>query len=385
MGYYIRQIIKMISQHIVFPLYYLWSCRKPIQKKLVVFADEHRTDCPVSMLRLRQTLQEQGYRVEDCFFDLKQLSAVKGMRCMLGFMRIYAQAQVVVIQDNFLPVSSCRKRKKTRVIQLWHGCGAFKKFGYDTEDDIPRFYKGNVYRNYDLVTVSSTYCRPFFMSAMRIKNPKTVRAYGSSYTDCYFDNAYRCSVLQKFEACYGKKNEKKVIVWAPTFRGKGGGQGTDNAGKTAGELWIDKLTENENYMVIKSLHPHMWKTGETPKLTTGELLFAADMLITDYSSVFFEYLLLNRPIVFFAPDLSEYKDKRGWYLKYEELPGAIITEGNALGEQVRISLEKDAYEEKRADFCRQYMSRCDGKATARILKYIHATEETRIENVETTV
>ena len=42
---------------------------------------------------------------------------------------------------------SCHKRKGTTVIQLWHGCGAFKRFGYDAKDDIPQFYKGNVYRN----------------------------------------------------------------------------------------------------------------------------------------------------------------------------------------------------------------------------------------------
>ena len=177
MGFYIKQIIKMIAQHVLFPIYYFICCRKPVTRGFVVFADEHKTACPPSMQRLHDALLlQEGLTVVDDFFDLQAMSAQAGMRRMLAFMKLYAQAEFVILQDNFLPVSSCHKRKGTTVIQLWHGCGAFKRFGYDAKDDIPRFYKGNVYKNYDLVTVSSSYCRPFFTSAMRIKNPKTVRA-----------------------------------------------------------------------------------------------------------------------------------------------------------------------------------------------------------------
>lgn len=309
MGFYIKQIIKMIAQHVLFPIYYFICCRKPVTRGFVVFADEHKTACPPSMQRLHDALLlQEGLTVVDDFFDLQAMSAQAGMRRMLAFMKLYAQAEFVILQDNFLPVSSCHKRKGTTVIQLWHGCGAFKRFGYDAKDDIPRFYKGNVYKNYDLVTVSSSYCRPFFTSAMRIKNPKTVRAYGSSYTDCYFDEAYKGAMREKFEQIYGARNGRTVIVWAPTFRGNAGQQ--NKSERTIGETWIDELAKNPDYLVIKSLHPHMLKRGESQPLTTGELLFSADLLITDYSSVLFEYLLLDRPLLFFAPDLETYGTDR---------------------------------------------------------------------------
>ena len=57
-----------------------------------------------------------------------------------------------------------------------------------------------------------------------MKHPKTVRAYGSSYTDCYFDEAYKAAMQEKFEQTYGAKNGRTVIVWAPTFRGNAGQQ-----------------------------------------------------------------------------------------------------------------------------------------------------------------
>ena len=370
----------MMAQHVLFPIYYFICCRKPVRKGLVVFADEHKTACPPSMQRLHDALLlQEGLTVEDDFFDLQAMSAHEGMRRMLAFMKLYAQAEFVILQDNFLPVSSCRKRKETKVIQLWHGCGAFKRFGYDAKDDIPRFYKGNVYKNYDLVTVSSPYCRPFFTSAMRIKYPKTVRAYGSSYTDCYFDEAYRKAMQEKFETIYGAKNGRTVIVWAPTFRGNAGQQNQKE--RTIGEAWIDELAKKPDYLVIKSLHPHMMKRGEKQPLTTGELLFSADLLITDYSSVLFEYLLLDRPMLFFAPDLKTYGADRGWYLSYEDMPGVIVTEGERLITAVAQALQADAYAEKRYAFREQYMSRCDGNVTKRLIRYI-LHEETKRDNVE---
>ena len=77
-------------------------------------------------------------------------------------MKEYAAAGYVYICSYFLPVSSCKKRKETKVIQLWHSGGLLKKMGYDTKDDIPRDYKGDVTANYDLYyfpTISWSYRR----------------------------------------------------------------------------------------------------------------------------------------------------------------------------------------------------------------------------------
>ena len=117
MGFYIKQIIKMIAQHVLFPIYYFICCRKPVTRGLVVFADEHKTACPPSMQRLHDALLlQEGLTVVDDFFDLQAMSAQAGMRRMLAFMKLYAQAEFVILQDNFLPVSSCYKRKGTKVI-----------------------------------------------------------------------------------------------------------------------------------------------------------------------------------------------------------------------------------------------------------------------------
>ncbi|MGN0368242.1 MAG: CDP-glycerol glycerophosphotransferase family protein [Wujia sp.] len=374
MKFWIKQWIKMLFQHVVFPLAYVISKRKPVQKGLVVFADAHKTACPQQMKVVRDAVIKQGYAAEERYFDLKELSALQGMLAMLKFMPLYARAEYVFLQDNFLPVAACKKRKETKVIQLWHGCGAFKKFGYDAKDDIPKYYKGNVYRNYDLVTVSGPICREYFASAMRISG-KRVQALGCAYTDLYYDPKEIEKTKDKFKKTFSPGETQKVIVWAPTFRGNAGVQ---EVAEPVGWQAIRRLQDDKSYYVIQSLHPHMQKEDTKLSMSTTQLMQCADLLITDYSSVFFEYLLLDKPIVFYAPDLEAYKQDRGWYLDYDALPGQIVTNRQDLQQAVYAALWDEELRKqehiKREKFRERYMAGCDGFATNRILEYMKKTE-----------
>lgn len=396
----IKQLLKMLSQHVLFPLVYNVNRFKPVNKKKIIFADAHHENCPQYMRQVRDALFHLGYDIEECFFDLRKISVFSGMKKMLEFMRLYAVSGCVIICNNFLPVAACKKRKETRVIQLWHGCGAFKKFGYDAFDDIPKGYRGNVYKNYDLVTVSGEYCVPFFESAMRL-GKGIVKPFGCCITDRLFDREYLNLCREKFKHIHPEAEGKRVVLWAPTFRGNAGDA------NVVGEQYIDRLAnmyKNELY-VIKSVHPMSEggtlrsredtlrpkggrrdpaKPEDTllPYMSSSELLVCADVLITDYSSIFFEYLLLDRPIVFFAPDYEDYARDRGFYLDFDSLPGHIVKNNN-IDEAVRIlynivgenGTKTSATNENqmgvlRQKFREQYMSACDGHVTERIVKEI---------------
>ena len=372
----IKQLLKMFFQHVLFPLVYRLNSFKPVHKNKIILADAHHEKCPQHMKQVRDALSNSGFDVQEFLFDLRKLSVFSGMKKMLGFMKLYAVSGCVIICNNFLPVAACKKRKETRVIQLWHGCGAFKKFGYDAFDDIPKGYRGNVYKNYDLVTVSGEYCVSFFQSAMRL-GKEIVRPLGCCMTDRLFDREYLNLCRTKFKHIHPDAEGKRIVLWAPTFRG--------NAGDAyvVGEQYIDRLADlykNELY-IIKSLHP-MSEGCLASFMSSSELLVCADVLITDYSSIFFEYLLLDRPIVFFVPDYEDYARDRGFYLDFDSLPGHIVKNNN-IDEAVRIlynaiggdKQEKDAANESqmrvlRQKFREQYMSACDGHATERIVKEI---------------
>lgn len=380
----IKQLLKMFSQHVLFPLVYKLNSFKPVHKNKIILADAHHEKCPQHMKQVRDALFNSGFDVQEFFFDLRKISVCSGMKKMLEFMRLYAVSGCVIICNNFLPVAACKKRKETRVIQLWHGCGAFKKFGYDAFDDIPKGYRGNVYKNYDLVTVSGEYCVSFFKSAMRL-GKGIVKPLGCCMTDRLFDREYLNLCRTKFKHIHPDAEGKRVVLWTPTFRG--------NAGDAyvVGEQYIDRLAnlyKNELY-IIKSLHP-MSEGGNRrsredtllPFMSSSELLVCADVLITDYSSIFFEYLLLDRPIVFFVPDYEDYARDRGFYLDFDSLPGFIVKNNN-IDEAVSILYNVAGRDEKetsatnesqmsalRQKFRERYMSACDGHVTERIVKEI---------------
>lgn len=108
-------------------------------------------------------------------------------------------------------------------------------------------------------------------------------------------------------------------------------------------------------------------------METEEMLVAADLLVTDYSSVLFDALLLGKPIVRFAPDLAEYARTRGFYVDYCALPGPLATNARELCQAVAQALAKengDAWADARERAVGEYLRACDGHATERILRLI---------------
>ena len=377
-----KQYIKMFSQNCMLPLWYAICCCRPVVPGLVVFADAHHDERPENMELLYRRLKETNRCViEELYLDYQKHSPAAVLRHMFAFMKLYAQADCVVICDNFLPVASCRKRKKTKVIQLWHACGALKKFGYDTEDDIPANYRGNVFKNMDLVTVSAEKCVKPFASAMQLPEDH-VKPLGVSRTDVYFQKEWQEDCRRMFYEKYPEAAGKKVALWAPTFRGNPGDPKLI-------DLDLRKLQEQlgEEWLVLSKVHPHMRERyKETDcKMVTERLFPVIDVLIADYSSLIFEYLLFGKPLVLYVPDLKEYQEKRGFYLKFPEIPGYQVKREEALAlavqqeydscfkqqkERMFESDEKRALLKKREQFLEEYMSGCDGHATDRIVDYI---------------
>ncbi len=376
MKYRIKQWFKMFAQNVLFPVIYFFNKFKRVDKELIVLADSHHENCPEHMKEIRDYLYARNFKVQDFFFDSDKLGMFNALKKMMEFMALYPKCGYVIICDNFLPIASCEKRKGTKVIQLWHGCGAFKKFGYQAKDDVPEYYKGEVYRNYDVVTVSGQACVKSFETAMRL--PNKIMPLGVSHTDRLFDSNYIETCKDKLAYEHPDSKGKKIVLWAPTFRGKA------SKGTYCGEDYINnlKLTDFvcENCYVIKSIHPHLERLGNTDDciMSTDELIACADVLITDYSSVFFEYLLLDKPIIFFAPDYEKYAKERGFYLDYGNLPGIVINGGTVLPEQyqsflnngVEEALTDDKFRDKRFEFRSLYMHACDGNATQRIVEKI---------------
>ena len=365
----IKQNLKMFLQNIYLPIVYRANSLKPVDEGLVVFADCHHKKRPESMARLVSAAKaKRELKVLEWYRDFSEMSAYAQFSDSVAFMRLYARARAVVICDNFLPVASCKKRKKTKVIQLWHGPGAFKKFGYDSDDDIPSFYKGNVYKNYDLVTVSGTKCVEPFTSAMR-QPEGVVRPIGISRMDSCVREVYKDKCISQFYEKYPEARGKKILLWAPTFRG--------NAGRPylcgLEEMEALKKSLSEDWFVILSIHPHLIphlnREDLKTKLPTERMIPVCDVFVTDYSSIMYDACLLKKKMLMFAPDLEEFAKSRGTYMQPSDFPGEIITDGKKLKEAVIRTYE--AYDlSKQEKFIDDWLTACDGHATERILDFI---------------
>jgi len=363
----IKQFIKMFLQNFVLPCIYCVNCfiNEP-DKDLVVLADAHHDCMPASMMYLAKELNKTNKKVVYSFSDYGNMSMLALTKELIGFMKLYSKAGYVFICDNMLPIASCTRRKETTVVQLWHGAGAFKKFGYDTTDDIPAYYHGNVFKNYDLVTVSAKNCILPFSTAMR-QDISKVKALGVSRTDNYFDDEFITRCRNQFYSTYPEAMQKKILLWAPTFR--------ENHDRGLNEemqhIYSLQKQLGSEWFVIAKLHPRTKCACDLvmPQIITEELLPIVDFFVTDFSSIIFDYLLFEKPYAFLISDFDKYESERGFYTSPMELSDYIARNATELFEFMMIPFDNNEREKVRMRKM-QWMMMCDGKATERILNEV---------------
>lgn len=362
----IRQYMKMLLQNMLLPFIYGVYRHRPVQRGRILMADAHHAELPFSMRRMYEALKEQGREPELFIGDFGTMGFAETVRFLLRFMKAYATAEYVFICDYFLPASSCRKRPETTLVQLWHSCGLMKRIAFDAGDDIPKSYHGDLFGNYTYLTLSAEICVPVHARALHLPQERIV-ATGVSRTDVYFDPDWNEQCRTRFfEEIPGAKG-KKIAVWAPTFRGNAGHpylRGLEEIRAAAEAL-------GDEWMVVIKAHPHIDAHTQVSNcsLPTEELFAVADLLITDYSSVLFDYLIYEKPLLLFAPDLKDYEEKRGFYLDYRAMPFQLVENGAYLAEAIcSCGVSAQQKEKEIRAFREMYLGACDGHATDRILK-----------------
>lgn len=369
----IKQIVKASVQSLLLPVVYSFYRSRRIDRKKVVFADSNSDTLPESMSEMYKKVKENGYEVTLCLCDIRKAGVLGTLRFMCGFMREYAQARCVFICNYFLPVCSCKKKRGTYVVQLWHSCGLLKKFAYDTKEDISPYYKGSVTDNIDLITVSSQAVVPVFQNGFRLKEGRRsiVKATGVSRTDVFFKDSYNRDCRERFYRKYPQWKGKKIVLWAPTFRG------TAADPKLCGAEAVKRLARSlgDDWAVVIKLHPHLDQDMSNCDMSSSELFACADLLISDYSSLIFEYALYRKPFVIFAPDLERFEKTRGSYIDLRELPCPVITDGKQLDGAVREQYElyRSPSPQLTAEyeaFVKRHCGACDGSSTDRIFKKV---------------
>lgn len=269
-------------------------------------------------------ITKNDYKISTSF---KQL----GILLKFFFIKSYwiATSEYIFLDNAFLPLAYCNLSKKVKVIQLWHGCNAIKKFGQSYNTGLLKKLEKKLAEKYTYLVLNSENTREKYKEAFGVEDSK-ILVTGSPRVDIFFDEE-KCSILRsEFYKENTSLEGKKIILYAPTFR-------DNQSNKLSEELYqlVDGI--NEESVILLRLHPSLNEGVSIPKKYESkiinmssynnlvQLLLVSDALISDYSSIIYEYSILEKPMLFYSYDLHEYSKRgRGFYEDYESyVPGVI--------------------------------------------------------------
>lgn len=389
-----KEYLKRMHDRVVrdeLPAIYEEAAKAPVEDKIIVMERGYAPS--PSSAHLADVLEKQGkYKVIYMSMEIRDVTYLKYYKNVKDFIREAATAKAILISTANDYLSHIELRPETKVIQLWHGVGTFKKIGYSTVSSKSfgpnQQYRDefNQYRNYSYVTLASEEQAWIFEDAMHISRDSGILApVGISRTDLFFDEEYKAEARRQLDELCPGINGRKIILYAPTFRG------TVNNAEAPDKLDIDAFGEalSDDYVLLIKHHgvcesrrkpiPEKWAgdfaydMNAQKDLSIEKLLLLADVCITDYSSIAYEYSILERPILFFAYDLDDYIDERGMYLDYSELtPGPVCRTNAEMIDYIKALPGSFAgeYEDEIKAFRRKYVNMCDGHATERTIELI---------------
>ncbi|MEO7295729.1 MAG: CDP-glycerol glycerophosphotransferase family protein, partial [Candidatus Limnocylindria bacterium] len=269
-----------------------------------------------------------------------------------------ATSRLFVVDDYFFPIYAITPRHGTTIVQTWHASGAFKKMGHSLTGktfgaEAALRSRVRIHANYDICLISSRAVLPHYAEAFDQPPERFVSHIGIPRTDRFFDADAVERASAEVRTRYRLPSDRRVILYAPTFRGD---RITDARHRDDLDLHALRRDLGEDHIVLVRLHPFVRARARIgPELAgfvrdvsdhpdISALMLVSDLLVTDYSSAIFEFSLLGRPMAFFAPDLDAYERERGFYFDYRSgVPGPVFTETDALARWIRegpVDLER---------------------------------------------
>nr|WP_313886424.1 CDP-glycerol glycerophosphotransferase family protein [Bacillus sp. SD088] len=366
----------------------------PPKKKLIIFESFHGkqySDNPRAIYEymLEHHIEYEMYWSIDKRY-MEQFRKRHNIRCLQRFsfqwLMKMARARYWIVNSR-LPLW-IPKPRETIYVQTWHGT-PLKRLGADIEEvhmpgtNTEKYKQNFTYEatKWDYLLSPNEYSTKIFTSAFNYK--KAIVESGYPRNDFLINHNDEKNILgiKKRE---GIPVNKKVILYAPTWR--------DDQFYTKGKykfnlhLDLEKMKNDlgEQYILILRLH---YLVSESLDLSgmedfvinlsnhedIRELYVISDMLVTDYSSVFFDYANLKRPMLFYVYDLEDYRDKlRGFYFDFEnQAPGPLVKNTNDLIEEIKL-IEENGYTPPRTtiEFNERFCSLEDGQASKRVINEI---------------
>lgn len=388
----VSHAVKFVTFRILFEGIYRLHAKKPVKENKILFVEVREPSVSNSFRLIYDKLKkEKKYMIHTHYLRSGFVGKLEYTRRCTAMLKDMGDAKYVFLNEGCNVIGSISMRSETILTQTWHACGAFKKFGFSTAElkygeTAEEMMKYPYYGNTSYVTLSSPEIAWAYEEAMMLGDRKEcLKATGVSRTDIFFNKDFRKSAKAHFNQAVPFANGRKVILYAPTFRGHASHASSPDC------LDVRRLKEslNEEYVLVMKHHPFVahppavpedcrdFAKDVTSELSIDELLCVSDICISDYSSLVFEYSLFHRPMLFYAYDLEEYFDWRGFYYDYHELaPGPVVRTNEEIVDFV-LNVGTRFDEKRVEEFRERFMASCDGHATERILKMVFHSDGKR--------
>lgn len=389
-GRYLKGIMRNIAKKLVIALYRVMYLFLQPRKKVVVFSSALGRSYAGNPKAIYEKMVEMGLdKTHKCiwFYDSK-LHDIPGRHKQVRFKSLkylfYMSIAGIWIFDARQPVF-IRKSNRTTYLQTWHGT-PLKKLGLDMnsvymsgEDDIKKYHESfrKNAATWDMLIAQNDFSAETFRRAFDFKG--TMLNIGYPRNDKLFaDNSQDSVKLIKEKL--GLPADKKIMLYAPTWR-------DDNiagAGIYHFSCGIDidmmKKEFGEDYVLVLKYHylvkdntdwseygDFVYVSDESVDI--ADLYLVSDILITDYSSVMFDYSLLDRPMYFYCHDIKKYKNVlRGFYFDFEQTaPGPISVTMEQLISDIKNEEHKN-YSDRYTEFKEKYNPWDDGQASLKVIK-----------------
>ncbi|MGN0242975.1 MAG: CDP-glycerol glycerophosphotransferase family protein [Lachnospiraceae bacterium] len=372
-------------------LYTHWFIKMPMVENLVVFESflgRNYSDSCKYIYRYLKDNYPGKYRfvwILDKGVNIKIDGNPKIVRRFsLGYFYYLGRAKYWV--NNMRQPVWLEKREGNVFLATWHGT-PLKKLVFDMDEvySATPTYKKQFYsqsRKWDYLISDNAFSTEVFQSAFLFDKEKILE-YGYPRNDL-MHAPNREELAASIRAALGIPADKKTVLYAPTWRD----DDFYEPGKYKFTLKLDlyKMKEalGDDYVILLRTHyfiaDHLEVTGldgfaynvsKYPDIT--ELYLISDICITDYSSVFFDYGDLKRPILFYTYDLEKYRDVlRGFYIDIEtEVPGPLLYTTEEVIDAIRhIDEVSEQYAQRYEAFYQRFCSLDDGFASKRIVEKV---------------
>ena len=380
----IIDIVRWSKDNTINRMYWYFYSKRPIEKNKIVICSYYGKGYSdngkyiVNEILRRNLDVDIVWIVEDENIDNRLPKQIRSVEYMSKYM-IYELATAKIWIDNSRKHHYVKKRKEQKYIQTWHGGVALKRIEADAGNTLTKNYIRLAKRdseNIDILISNSKFNSDMYKRAFWYEG--NILECGSPRNDSIVNRD--TMLINKVKNVLGIESDKKIIMYAPTFR-------KDNnieKYKFDYSKIIKEFNEmfSTEFVLIIRLHPNIFKSSTKLNLESikdvynasfysdmQELLSVSDILITDYSSSMFDFMLSRKPCFIYASDEESYLNERGFYFDIKELPFLYSKNQKELINNIR-EFDRELYKNKVENFINKIESYDMGKASSCVVDWI---------------